>query len=66
MICLVVQVGGAEKFPQALGLESLDPFLGVSMQRPCLTTTEKDGHEKRPAQLELVCEADSIASTDPV
>ena len=32
---LVLQVGDAEKFPQALGFEGLDPFLRVSKQGPC-------------------------------
>ena len=33
---LVLQVGDAEKFPQALGLESLDFFLRVIKQGLCL------------------------------
>ena len=45
VIGLVLQVGDAEKFPQALGFEGLDPFLGVSKQCPCFTAT-KDGGDK--------------------
>ena len=40
VVGLVLQIGDAEKFPQALGLESLDLFLRVSEQGPCLTTTQ--------------------------
>ena len=32
VVCLVLKVRDAEKFPQALGFESLDPFLRVSKQ----------------------------------
>ena len=32
VVALVYQVGNAEKFPRALGFESLDPFLRVSKQ----------------------------------
>ena len=34
VIGLVLQEGDAEKFPQAVGLESLDPFLIVNKQGP--------------------------------
>ena len=37
VVGLVLQAGDAEKFPQALGFEGLDPFLGVSKQGPCFT-----------------------------
>ena len=37
VVCLVHQAGNAEKFPQALGLEYVDPFLRVSKRVPCLT-----------------------------
>ena len=37
----VLQVGDAEQFPQALDFESLDPFLRVSRQDPCLTKNRK-------------------------
>ena len=32
---LVLQVGDTEKFPHALGFESLDSFFRVSKQGPC-------------------------------
>ena len=34
IVGLVLQAGHMEKFPQALGFESLDPFLRVSKQGP--------------------------------
>ena len=55
-----------EKFPQALGFEGLDPSFRVSKQGPCFTATEEDGGDTRLAQLELACEADGVASPDPV
>ena len=39
----VLQVGDAEKFPHALGLERLDSFLRVRKQGPCLATIEENG-----------------------
>ena len=42
-IGLELQVGDAEKFPQALGFENLDPFLRVTKQGPCFTAIEEDG-----------------------
>ena len=39
VVGLVLQVGGTEKFLQALGFEGLDPFLRVSKQAPCFTDT---------------------------
>ena len=36
VIGLVLQVGGAEKFPQAFDFESLNPFCRVSKQGPVL------------------------------
>ena len=50
---LVLYVGRADIFPHALSLESLDPFLEVSKQDPCLTDVEEDGDNKRLVQLEL-------------
>ena len=41
-----LQVGDAEKFPQALGLESLDPFLRVSKQGPCLEPAHVHVHSE--------------------
>ena len=41
---LVLQVGDTEKFPQALGFESLDPFFfffRASKQGPCFTAIER-------------------------
>ena len=43
----VLQVGDAEKFPQAVDFESLDPFFRVSMQGPCFTAVGEDGGDKR-------------------
>ena len=47
VIGLVLQVGDAEKFPQALVFESLDPFFGVSKQGSCFTAIEGDRGDKR-------------------
>ena len=41
VIGLVLQVGDVEKFPQALGFESLDPFLSVTKQGPCFIAIEE-------------------------
>ena len=60
------QIGDAEKFPQALGFESLDPFLSVSKEGPSFTAMEEDGGDERLVQLELACEADGVALPDPV
>ena len=65
VVGLVLQVGDAEKFPQSLGFESLDHFLGVSKQGPCFTAIEDQG-DKRLAEFELVCKADGVAPSDPV
>ena len=45
VVGLVPQVGDAEKFPQALGLVSLDPFFRVSKQGPCLTAIVENGDD---------------------
>ena len=66
VVGLVLQVGYAEKYPQALGFESLDPFFRVSKQGPCFTTMEEEGGDKRLVQLEFVCETDGVASPHPV
>ena len=71
VVGLVLQVGNAEKFPQALGFESLDlsPFFffcRVSEQGSCFAATEKDDCDKRLVQLELACKNDSTASPDPL
>ena len=66
IISLVLQVGDAEKFPQAFGFESLDPLFRVSKQGPCSTAVEEDGGDKRVVELELVREADGVAPPDCV
>ena len=66
VVGLVLQVGDAEKFPKALGLEGPDPFLKVSKQGPCFTSIEEDGGDVRLEQLELACKADGVAPPDPV
>ena len=42
VVGLVLQVGDAEKFRRALGLQSLSPFLRVSKQGPYPTATEEE------------------------
>ena len=66
VIGLVLQVGDAEKFPQALVFESLDPFFGVSKQGSCFTAIEEGGGDKRLVQLELACKTDGVVLPDPV
>ena len=51
VVGLVPKVGHEEKFYQALGFESHDPFLRVSKQGPCLTAVEEDRGDKRPVEL---------------
>ena len=63
---LVLHVGDAKKFPQALGFKGLDPFLRASKQGPCFTVIEEDGGDKRLVELELACKADGILLPDPV
>ena len=63
---LVLQVRAAQKFPQELGFESLDPVFRVSEQGPCFTAVEEDGGDKRLVGLELACEADGVASPDRI
>ena len=45
-LVLSVQVEDAEKFPQARGLESLQPLLRVCKQGPRLTAVEEEGDDK--------------------
>ena len=45
VIGLVLQPGNEEKFPHALGLKNLDPFLRVSKQGPCLRAIKKDASD---------------------
>ena len=66
VLCSKLQVGDTEKFPRALGFESLDPFLRVSKQGPCITGVEEGGGEKRLVQTEPACKADGVALPDPV
>ena len=40
VVGLVLQVRNAEKFPQALDFEGLDPFFRVSKQGACFTVIE--------------------------
>ena len=61
VIGLVLQVGKAEKFPQALGFESLNLFIRVNKQ-----AIQEDGVDKKLAQLELACEAVGVAPPDSV
>ena len=42
VVGLVLQVGDAEKFPQALGFESLDPFFRLSKQGQYFTVIEEN------------------------
>ena len=44
---LVLQVRDADRFPRALGFESLGPFSRVSEQGPYFTAIEEDGSDKR-------------------
>ena len=63
----MLQVRVAEKFPQALGFEGLDPFFfRVSEQGSCFTSIEEDGGDKGLVEPELACRADGVAPPDPV
>ena len=62
IVGLVLQVGDAEKFPQALGFESQDPFFfKVSKQGPCFTAIEEDGGDRRLVELDLASKAGGVA-----
>ena len=63
---LMLQVGDVDKFLQALGFESLDPFLRVIKQGPRFTAIEEYGDDKILVQLELACEGDGVALPDPI
>ena len=63
---LVLQVGDAEKFPQALSFKSLDLLFKVSKLGPCLTALVEDAGDKRLVELELAGKADGVAAPDPV
>ena len=60
VIGFVLQVGGVEKFPQALGFEGPDPFSKGSKQGPSFTATEEDDSDNRLVRLEFACEADDV------
>ena len=47
----MLQGGDTEKYPQAFGFESLDPFFTVSKQGPCFSDVEEDGGDERLVQL---------------
>ena len=40
VVGLVLQVEDAEKFPQTLGFDTLDPFFRIGKQGPCSTAIE--------------------------
>ena len=66
VVGLMFQKGDAEKCPQALGFEGLDPFFRVNKQGPCFTSIKEDGGDKRLVQLELVYETEDVALPNPV
>ena len=66
VVGLVLEEGDAEKFPQALGLESLDLLLRVSTQGLCFTAMKEDRSDKILVQFELACEADGVLPIDLV
>ena len=67
VVGLVLQAGDVEKFPQALGFESLDPFFFPSQQAGSMFHNHRETKgDKRLLQLELACEADGAAPPDPV
>ena len=53
VVGLALQVGDAEKFPQALGFKSLGPFFRVSKQGKCFTAVAEEGGVKRLVTLVL-------------
>ena len=66
VVGLVLQVRDAEKFPQALGFEDLDPFLRASKQGPCFTAIDEEGGDERLVELELAREADGVENPSTV
>ena len=62
----MLQIEGAEKFPQTPGFEGLDSFFRVSELVPCFIAIEKDRGDKRLVELELACKADGLSLPDPV
>ena len=65
VIGLVLQVGIAKKFPQALGFEILYPLFRVSKLDPCFTAIE-DGGDKRLVHLGFAGKTDGVAPPDPI
>ena len=67
VVGLVFQVGDAEKFPSALGFESMDPFFLQSQQaRSIFYSRRTRCSDKRLAEIELACKADGVPLPDPV
>ena len=67
VVGLVFQVGDAEKFPSALGFESMDPFFLQSQQaRSIFYSRRTRCSDKRLANLQRACKADAVAPPDPV
>ena len=64
VVSVVLQAGDAEKFPEAHGFESLDPFSESARQGPCLRATEESEGDTRLGQ--LACKAGHLSSPDPV
>ena len=67
---LVLQVRDADRFPRALGFESLGPFSRVSEQGSYFTAIEEDGGDKRLVELNLLAKVEvlhnGVALPDPV
>ena len=63
---LVLQRNSAEKFSQALGFESLDPYFRASRQGSCFTALQEGGSDKRLVEFDLACKADGVPLPDPV
>ena len=64
VVAFVFQVENAERFPRALGFESLDPFLRVSKQISCITAKEKNKGAKRIVHFEFACEGARVTTPD--
>ena len=64
---LVLQAGDTEKFPQALGFESLGPFF-QNQRAGAMFHSHRGGwrDDKRLVQLELAHKADGAELLDPV
>ena len=66
VVGLVLKVGDAEKFLQALGFESVDPFFESASRVHVSQPQRRSEVTKSLAELELACEADGVAPPDPV